>query len=95
MDHENYVNHKADGEVADAPLVGNTPHARNEHYHIRAMQAIKNRGEKLKIFNIGDSEAEMKELLALLLGVDDDHAEILYEIMERVASCHYKKINRV
>ena len=94
MDHENYI-HKNDGEHNDAPLVGNTPHARNDHYHVNALKAIRARADKLGIRNIADTEDEMKQLLAILLGVDEDQAEILYEIMERVASCHWKKINRM
>lgn len=91
MDHEHY-SHKQDGG-SDAPLVGNNPHLRNDHYHMRALKAIKARGDKIGIHNIADTEDEMKQLLSLLLKVDDDHAEILYEIIERAVSCHWKKIH--
>jgi hypothetical protein len=92
MEHEHYQHQGGGGE--QTPLVGNTPHSRNDHYHVKAINAIRARGDKLGIHDIADSEDEMKQLLSLLLGVDDDHAEIIYEIMERVVSCHWKKINR-
>lgn len=95
MDHENYVHNKGDGGGMETPLVGNNPHARNEHYHIKAMNAIRARAEKLGIKDIADSEAEMKQLVSLLLNVDDDHAEILYELIERAISCHWKKIHNI
>lgn len=97
MDTENYQHEKHDGVVMgadDAPLVGNTPHSRNEHYYGKALKAIRARGDKLGIHNIADSEDEMKQLVALILDIDDDQAEILYEVIERAIGCHWKKVNR-
>lgn len=96
MDSEHYISTHGGGEHEEThQLVGNSPHSRNEHYHLLAMKAIRARGDKLGIRNIADTEDEMKQLLTLILGLDDDHAEILYEIIERVVSCHWKKINHV
>lgn len=77
----------------DAPLVGATPHARNEHYHHKALRKIREAAAKMRITDIEASEADMKATLAAALKISDAQAEILYEIGEWIAACHYKKIN--
>lgn len=98
METENYIHNRHDGAVMgadDAPLVGSTPHSKNEHYYVRAVKAIKARGDKLGIHDIADTEDEMKQLLMLILDIDEDQAEILYEIIERAIGCHWKKVHRM
>ena len=79
----------------DAPLVGATPHARNEHYHHKALRKIREAAAKMRITDIEASEADMKATLAAALKLSDVQAEILYEIGEWIAACHYKKINNI
>lgn len=79
----------------DAPLVGATPHARNEHYHHKALRKIREAAAKMRITDIEASEADMKATLAAALKISDVQAEILYEIGEWIAACHYKKINNI
>jgi hypothetical protein len=97
MDYENYNHNKPheSGGGDSTPLVGNTPHSRNDHYHAKAMKAIRARGDEIGIRNIADSEDEMKKLLSILLQLDEDRAEILYEMFERAVSCHWKKIHNM
>jgi hypothetical protein len=80
-------------KTAVTMMPGANPHERNDHYHRKALDNIRSRAEKLGVTDIADTEDDMKELVAHVLGVDDDRAEVIYEIMERVCSCHYRKIN--
>jgi hypothetical protein len=91
MNINNNANGKANGRPAMV-LPGTTAHERNEHYHRKAMDNIHSRAEKIGVTDIADTEDDMKELLAYTLGIDDDRAEILYEMWERAISCHHKKI---
>lgn len=71
-------------------------HQRNEHYHNKALSAITEGAEHLGVHDIEDNEVEMKKLLTILFksGASAElKSEIMYEIIERAISCHWKKIH--
>ena len=80
-------------KAAGAVMPGANPHERNDHYHRKALDNIRSRAEKIGITDIADTEDDMKEVVAHILEIGEDKAEILYEVMERICSCHYRKIN--
>lgn len=84
---------KTTGRPGGGITPGATPHERNEHYHRKALENIRSRADKLGARDIADTEDDMKQLVAYVLGINEDQAEIVYEIFERAISCHYKKIN--
>lgn len=92
MNTENYNPNPKNDE--DMPLIGNTPHARNEHYMNKAVKAIQTMCEEVGIKDVVNSEDEMKKLIAVLMGKDENIGKIFYEIIERAVACHWKKINR-
>ena len=89
------IEHEQEFVEDDAPLVGATPHARNEHYHHKALRKIREAAAKMRITDIAPTEADMKQTLAAALKLSDVQAEILYEVGEWIAACHYKKINNI
>lgn len=89
------IEHEHEHVGDDAPLVGATPHARNEHYQSKALRHIREAAAKMRITDIEASEADMKAVLAAALKISDEQAEILYEVGEWMAACHYKKINNI
>lgn len=69
----------------------------NKHYHEKAISAIRSGAAHIGVKDVEDTEEDMKELLAVLFSCGaaaELKSEIMYEIVERAVSCHWKKIHR-
>lgn len=63
-----------------------------EEYHRRAYENIQNIGAQMNIRHIKDDEPEMKELIAHILGISGEKADMLGEIIEWFIAAHDMKV---
>jgi hypothetical protein len=83
------------GEVAKMMPAGTAMHHMHEtpeEYKKRALECIRKTGGEIGIRKIEDSEEEMKEVLAVALGIDDKTADLLGEIIEWFIAEHDQKV---
>lgn len=67
---------------------------RNQKYLEKAEKNISDIGARYGFHNI-ETESDLKELLAHMLDIDQDVADILVEIIEQRIGTHHKKIYSV
>jgi hypothetical protein len=63
-----------------------------EEYHMRAYENIQRIGSKMNIMHIKDDEPEMKDLISHILGVSEEKADMLGEIIEWFIAAHDMKV---